>query len=210
MLELVCYRLPNLERPEYLEAISKLQEVEEIRTNGEEVKNPTETYGSYTASGISSSNKWTEWADNCLAGVIAGQYVDGSKTSFMVHVSPEGFKYGYSFAIEYPQILQGLKCLTREGTRELLFAGGNRISHWQEMVAKPHDQGAYTQMRERLGRMHELAFGIQTLFLPPKLNIGKTNLYLNTDARKLYVVETGYHMIQPHSTLAPITPILDA
>jgi hypothetical protein len=168
-----------------------------IRRRGKFVEDPDNTPFRWTRSGIHGQNKWTENADGCLVSVVLGETAEGINLGILAHLTPAARRVD-SFLADYPSLLSTLK--RRSPNNMFAAVAGGRVygdfdPDW--------DPTGYYRSREAITKIHRDVLDIETDILRPKMDPGKTNVYVHTQRRMIYVLETGNRNSQAGLTLLP-------
>ena len=168
------------------------------------VRNDTE----YDFSKIDGENKYSEKYHECTGLVVVGVDQKTNKNiSFVTHQTPKYVldleKNGESFADGLTRQLQEFKKRCKPGTIDALIVGGNRQPNYGN-----NKQGeGFFEYKKSIQKISDTIFPILG-FKPrvatgPKLNSGKTSIFLDTKNRRLYLLMTEQKHTEVYNDFSP-------
>jgi len=155
-----------------------------IKQQGENVGDPDDTNQDMTSSSCSDRDKFTEMAENCVVLAITGQREQGQVLSMVAHVSPDAELRKLPLEQWFSsEAVNDFVRSTNPLSRRSIIVGG--FYNYQHQTVSMW----YRYLIGGISRASRDIFEADPLILPPKPDVGVTNLYLLNNDRRLIVFQ---------------------
>ena len=196
---------------ENIDPETKIQ-IEEIKKDGQEIRE-YRSHSDYIMEEPNSSSKYSERYHTCIGLAIVGtDLVTGKKISILTHHDPVNFNpdllernKGKIFVQKMNKNIQEIKKQCIPGSIDAVIFGGNR-NYVSSILS--FSKADYKKSITELGKMCAENLGFEpTVITGPNmsedLNNNGTNIYLNTQKCRLYIVRANQEDTKTNNSFAP-------